>query len=161
MVKRLKDKNAPKRPLSGFILYGNHIRNTNESVKAMPIRDQASAIGKMWKEADDSTKDKFNKEADKLKEEYVIKRAEYEKTDEYRDFIQQSKGEAKTKALTKRKTTRTTGMQLFQAENKRLLAQEGEDASDKRVSANWNDLSEAEKEKYNQEAAKLNKKADN
>merc|ERR1719187_1656838 len=66
-----KDPNAPKRPLSGYMLFVNAVRP--QVVKENPefsVTEVLSAIGKMWADVGASDKEKYNNKAAKLKKAY-------------------------------------------------------------------------------------------
>jgi len=75
-----KDKDAPKRGLSAYILFCNDKRP--ELRKKYPdesITQLASRLGKAWGKLSDSDKKPFNKEAEKDKERYEKEMKKYEK----------------------------------------------------------------------------------
>lgn len=163
MAKKLKDKNAPKRPLSSFILFGNHMRDTDPEVKDLKLHEQARKIGDMWKNATEEVKEEFNKKAAELKAEYAKKREEYEQTDEYKEFQKLSKeGPKETKTKKRKGPTKMSGYRLFISENKE---QNSEDEKDEelagkghmaRCGIKWSRLSDNEKSGYNDRASKMN-----
>jgi len=69
---RKKDPNAPKRPLSAYLLWLGD--NRAAIAKALPdghkFGDVAKAGGERWKEASAATKNKYEDQAKTLKEEY-------------------------------------------------------------------------------------------
>lgn len=162
MVKRLKDKNAPKRPLTGFLLYGNYLRANNENIKALPVTQQATSIAQMWKDLEEGAKEKYNKESEKLKEKYKKDVEAYEKSDSYREF-QEKLSEVKA-GKTKRKRqgpTKMSGYRLFVKENKDNVDDglSAEDAARRHIAKcgkKWRMLSEVERQGYNERAAKMN-----
>ncbi|KAI4291587.1 hypothetical protein PAPHI01_0861 [Pancytospora philotis] len=163
MLKKMKDKNAPKRPLSSFILFGNSLRDSDEKIRALPIQEQASTIGRMWKEADDKTKEPFNTRAAELKQEYDAKRAEYEKTEEYREFQQMSKDNSKAnKKQRSAGPSKMTGYRLFVSENKEATSEDEKDPElagkghMARCGLKWKKLTEAQKNAYTVKAAEMN-----
>lgn len=166
MTKRLKDKNAPKRPLTGFLLYGNYLRSNREEIKTLPVTQQATAIAQMWRDMDPVEKDKYVQESERLKEQYKKDIEEYEKSESYREFqttLAESK-EAKSKKESKKKTRGTikmSGYRLFMKENKENLDEglsEDELAlkSVAKFGKKWKMLSEDERQAYNDRAALMN-----
>jgi len=163
MVKRIKDKNAPKRPLTGFLLFGNYLRSTDENIKAMSVTQQATTIGNMWKKLDENAKQKYNDESEKLKAQYKKDLSEYEKTDSYKDFqntLVENKTEKKKATRKRVGPTKMSGYRLFMKENKDVL-DEGlseEDVNMKHIAKcglQWKRLSEEERLAYNDRAAKM------
>lgn len=161
MVKKLKDKNAPKRPLSSFILFGNQMRKNNNEIKNLPIQEQASAIGKMWRDASEATKEEFNKKAVQLKEEYVRKRKAYEETDEYREFQKMSKEGLKEGKVKKRGPSKMSGYRLFVSECKDAAGSDDKDPELNgkghmaKCGIKWSRLNESEKSAFNDRASKM------
>ncbi|KAI5169816.1 hypothetical protein PAEPH01_1021 [Pancytospora epiphaga] len=162
MAKKLKDKNAPKRPLSSFILFGNYLRETDSSIKDLSIKEQAGAIGQKWKEATEDLKERFNKKAAELKEEYYRKREEYENTEEYKEFQKMVKSGGATKEKKKRGPVKISGYRLFVTENKDPQSEDenDEELAGKNIMARcgvkWSRLTQNLKDEYNERAAKLN-----
>ncbi len=83
MAKKLKDKNAPKRPLSGFLLYGNGLRAHDQNINNLPMKDQVATIEKIWNDLDEKTKQKYTEKSAELHTNYLAQHKAYEKTDEY------------------------------------------------------------------------------
>lgn len=161
MVKRLKDKNAPKRPLSGFLLFGNDMRANDENIKNLPVTQQAPAIAKLWKDLDEGPKSTYAHKAEELKAQYKHDIGEYEKTDSYREFQRALKGSKSDKAKKKRGSSKMSGYRLFVKENKDIINQglDGEASSKKHIAKcgmKWNMLSDKEKMAYNDRAAQMN-----
>jgi len=70
--KKLKDPNAPKKPLSGYLLFAKDVRKENPETKMA-----TKAIAEMWKELDEGKKAKYNKKSKKASEAYKAQIAEY------------------------------------------------------------------------------------
>lgn len=165
MPKRLKDKNAPKRPLTGFLLYGNDLRKNDASIKALPVTQQATAIAKSWKELPESQKDSYNKQSDLLKDAYKKELAAYEQSEDYKKFqealaeYKDSNGKPK-KGKRRQGNTKMSGYRLFVKENKDTV-NEGLDESEigkrhiAKCGMKWKMLSEAEQKAYNDRAAAM------
>lgn len=162
MVKRLKDKNAPKRPLTGFLLYGNDLRKNDSSIKALPVTQQATAIAKNWKELSETEKNSYNQQSEILKQAYKNELSVYEQSDAYKDF-KVAKAEFKdSKIKTKKRqgSTKMSGYRLFVKENKDSINEGlGETDIAKRHIAKcgikWKMLSEEEQKVYNDRAAAM------
>jgi len=90
--KRKKDPNAPKRPMSGYMLFCNanrkSVQKKNPSLK---MTELSGVLGKMWKSASASEKKSFQAEAAKAKKKYDVALRKYKETPEYAAF-QGSKG---------------------------------------------------------------------
>ncbi|ELA41464.1 uncharacterized protein VICG_01448 [Vittaforma corneae ATCC 50505] len=165
MVKRIKDKNAPKRPLTGFLLYGNYLRASDENIKTLPVTQQATAIAQMWKELNESTKQKYNQQSEKLKEQYKKAMEAYEKSDAYKEFqktlAEDKSGNSKGAKKKRQGSTKMSGYRLFVKENKDNVDDglNEEDAGKKHIAKcgmKWKKLSEAERQAYNDRAAQMN-----
>lgn len=154
----LKDKNAPKRPLSSYILFGNHVRSTNEKISALSINEQAAAIAQLWRSASDEEKQKYVEQAALCKEKYAKERAEYEKSSQYQEFLKAQKSGIKPKRAG---STKISGYRLFIMENKDAAQGENDDPElagkghISRCGIKWARLSDAEKQAYNERAAKM------
>lgn len=164
MVKKIKDKNAPKRPPSSFLLFANHTRDTNEAIKNKAIKEQAQEIGQLWQELDEEARKPFLEQAAKLKEEYVEKKDAYEKSEEYREFQRVLK--AGPKEMKKRRgPIKMSGYRLFILENKEHPTQPTADDETAgmnhmaRIGHLWGKLSQEERDQYNERAKAMPKLA--
>lgn len=160
MAKRLKDKNAPKRPLSGFLLFGNDLRANNEDIKNLPVTQQAPAIAKLWKELNEIRRKEYSDKAEEAKAVYKKEVEEYAKTDNYRQF-QKSVKESSEKGKKKRTNTKMSGYRLFVKENKENIDKglDTDDSAKKYIAKcglQWKALDESEKTAYNERAAQMN-----
>jgi len=81
--KKKKDPNAPKRPLSSYMLYCQDHRKevVNDNPKE-PVTEIAKILGKMWKKVGATEKKKFEKEAEKRKEKYTQEMKKYKPSKE-------------------------------------------------------------------------------
>jgi poly(A) polymerase Pap1 len=70
-----KDPNEPKRPATAYMLYSAHIRE--EMKKKGEAQPQMKDLGEMWNKLEESEKEKFNTEAQQLKEQNDRQMAEY------------------------------------------------------------------------------------
>merc|ERR1719219_2454395 len=101
MVKAPKDPNAPKRPLSAYMLWAAATRD--EVVEDNPEfsnTDVARFLGKMWKDVGEGEKEPFVQKAEKLKAKYESAKAKYIKSSGYKKFQEELK-EWKAKAAKK------------------------------------------------------------
>merc|ERR1719204_2725551 len=82
-----KDKNAPKRPLSAYMVYVNQVRDDvvadNPDMKATDVLQE---IGGMWRDLDDAAKAKLEGKAKKLKSKYEMDLEAYQKTKKYKAY---------------------------------------------------------------------------
>eukprot|EP00943_MAST-04B_sp_MAST-4B-sp1_P006441 g6441.t1 len=77
-----KDKDAPKRPLSAFLLFSKDRRKevrtqTKTNNPNAGVTDVAKALGEEWRNASEQEKDKFVKHAEFLKAQYDLVKAKY------------------------------------------------------------------------------------
>ncbi|GAV02645.1 hypothetical protein RvY_13184 [Ramazzottius varieornatus] len=84
-----KDPNAPTRPLSAYLLFlldkQEEIRKDNSEITG--VADVTRMVGAAWREITPETKKKYEKKAAIEKEKYHQEMAEYEKTQDHRDWV--------------------------------------------------------------------------
>merc|ERR1719334_463240 len=101
-----KDPNAPKRPLSGYMIFVNAVRP--QVVKDNPdfsVTEVLSAIGKMWADVGSSDKEKYNNKAAKAKKAYEKELAKYKTTSKYKKYQAEKEVYDATQKLTRAKLT--------------------------------------------------------
>merc|ERR1712034_83650 len=77
-MKKPKDKNAPKRPMSSYFVFLKEVRpSVVEDNEDLSIGEIRKTIGKMWGNLDDAKKAKYQAKANKLKSAYEKKLAAY------------------------------------------------------------------------------------
>jgi hypothetical protein len=80
-AKKVKDPNAPKRPLSAYFLFMNvarpQVKKENPDFK---IGDIAKEMGKMWGVITPAEKSKYEKEAAGAKKKWEAEKAAYEQS---------------------------------------------------------------------------------
>lgn len=116
--KKLKDPNAPKRPLSSYMLYSQERRAKDESLKEVKITEQTKVISAKWNTMTEDEKKPYVDLAKIKKKEYEKVIEEYKKTDEYKSFQEQL---AEAESNKKKKSTpkqNMTGQKLFVKEFK-------------------------------------------
>ncbi|KAI5149659.1 hypothetical protein ENBRE01_1041 [Enteropsectra breve] len=163
MVKKMKDKNAPKKPKTSFLLFGEDKRSQDPALKAMKINEQAAIIAKQWKEISPEEKEKYVQKAEELKKDYTVRKAEYEKTDDYKNFLEASKAskskkEGITKKAKKTGKAKEEGYDAFVNEMKDASNDENDlelagKSFKERCAVKWSRLSAEEKKNYAQEEA--------
>eukprot|EP00798_Chlamydomonas_sp_ICE-L_P004607 gene4607-14800_t len=76
-VKKEKDPNAPKKPLSGYMFF---CKDNREAVKekdsSLKITEIASELGRMWKALTDEEKKPYQEQAEKDKVRYAKEKGE-------------------------------------------------------------------------------------
>merc|ERR1711898_53367 len=87
-AKKPKDKNAPKRPLSAYMLFSADNRKgvTAEVGSASNVTLIAKKLGQRWAKASEDEKAEYRAQAADVKADYAEERAEYEKSREYADY---------------------------------------------------------------------------
>jgi len=171
-----KDKNAPKRSLSGYMLFGNAKRSeVTRKHPNLKMTEKSSVIAKMWKEATAAQKKPFEKTAAKDKKRYHDEMAAYRETPEFAAF-QNSKGskqllqkvckkfgikakgkKGKFPADPKAPKRPSSGFFLFTAENRPRVAKKctGVGAIAKQLGQDWKNCNADVKAKFQAKAAKL------
>lgn len=171
-----KDKNAPKRSLSGYMLFCNNIRAKMQ--RANPeasMLDMAKLMGAKWGTMSDSQKKPFNAKAAKAKQAYNKKMDKYKQTAQYKEFQAKNNVGALVKKVCKqfgidckkRNPTKfvndpnapsraASGFFLFGASVRPALLKKfkGQPVSvvAKAIGEQWKSISDAEKAKWNKKA---------
>ena len=79
--KRPRDPDAPKAPLSAYLLFSRDKRiEFKESHSELESKDVMKEIARQWRELDPELKKAYNDEAETLKQNHAILQAEYEKS---------------------------------------------------------------------------------
>lgn len=81
-----RDKNAPKRPPSAYIMFSNDMR-AKINDKSKTFTEMAKTIGELWKNLDPNKKQAYELEAMKAKDAYQIAMQQYRKTSEHKVMI--------------------------------------------------------------------------
>merc|ERR1712002_569172 len=76
--KKVKDPNAPKRPMSAYFLFMNATRpKVKKENPDFGIGDIAKELGRQWAEITPAEKSKFDKEAAIAKKKWEVEKAAY------------------------------------------------------------------------------------
>ena len=81
-----RDKNAPKRPPSAYIMFSNDMRKKIND-KSKTFTEMPKTIGEQWKNLDPNKKQAYELEAMKSKDAYHIAMQQYRKTSDYKVMI--------------------------------------------------------------------------
>jgi len=82
-AKKTKDENAPKRPLTSYMLFSQSKRKEIlEANPTMKVTEVAKEIGALWKNISAEEKQPFIEQAEKLKKAYQIEKSKYDATQE-------------------------------------------------------------------------------
>ncbi|EED42816.1 chromatin-associated protein [Enterocytozoon bieneusi H348] len=86
--KKPKDKNAPKKPCSSYMLFGHELRKNDATIKALKVTEQAKQIGERWNALTEAEKSKYEKKAMEAKEKFYQRVGEFLKTpNNYQDYL--------------------------------------------------------------------------
>jgi len=79
--KKEKDPNAPKKPVTSFLVYSAEMRPiVREEYPELKVTEVAKELGKRWKELSDGEKKPYKVMADAEKAKYTKAMAAYEKS---------------------------------------------------------------------------------
>ncbi|XP_016331372.1 high mobility group protein 20A-like [Sinocyclocheilus anshuiensis] len=85
--KPLKDSNAPKAPLTGYVRFMNEHREQLRAERPdMPFPEITRMLGNEWSKLPPEEKQRYLDEADKDKERYMRELEQYQKTEAYKHF---------------------------------------------------------------------------
>jgi hypothetical protein len=97
-----KDLNAPKRPLSGYILFSNAKRlSVSKNFPTLSFTELGSKLASMWRDLGESQKAVWTGKSAKAKEKYQVQLARYHETDKYKEFCEQKANFQKSKERAK------------------------------------------------------------
>ncbi|ORZ00944.1 hypothetical protein BCR43DRAFT_486084 [Syncephalastrum racemosum] len=80
-----RDKNAPVKPPSAYIMFSNHARAQMKEHN-MSFADMAKSVGDQWKNLSQEEKQKYERTAMQAKDEYLVELEQYRKTPEYHKY---------------------------------------------------------------------------
>ncbi|XP_052399292.1 high mobility group protein 20A-like isoform X3 [Carassius gibelio] len=85
--KPLKDSNAPKAPLTGYVRFMNERREQLRAERPdVPFPEITRMLGNEWSKLPPEEKQRYLDEADKDKERYMRELEQYQKTEAYKHF---------------------------------------------------------------------------
>merc|ERR1712188_181975 len=102
VAKKPKDKNAPKRPMSAFMLFSNDMRpKVQAELGTKDFSEVAEKVSELWQNISESAKAKYAKTLAKYKKSKQC--AEYEqKVAEWKQAVKNAKKAAKLEAAPKK-----------------------------------------------------------
>ncbi|CAB4011436.1 Hypothetical predicted protein [Paramuricea clavata] len=105
--KSLKDSNAPKAPLTGYVRFLNeHREKVRQEKPELPFYEITKILGTMWSQMPQEQKQSYLNEAEKDKERYSKELVEYQQTDAYKSFVaKQEKAERERENSGNQKST--------------------------------------------------------
>ncbi|EFC49119.1 hypothetical protein NAEGRDRAFT_82958 [Naegleria gruberi] len=81
--KAKKDKDAPKRPLTSYMIFSQEMRKKLlEEDSTLKVTEVAKKVGALWKKMSDEQKKPYIAQAEKLKAAYKVQKEEYDATHE-------------------------------------------------------------------------------
>jgi hypothetical protein len=146
-----KDKNAPKRPCSGYILFCNdyreEVRRKNPELK---FSELSSYLSGMWKEASEKIRNKYNEKSEKDRERYHQEMKEYVPP-------KKEETEKKEKKEKKDKPKRNPSGYILYCNSVREKVRKnnpsfGPKEVTKRLAEMWNNLNEKDKMVFNEKS---------
>ena len=149
-VKKEKDPDAPKRPLTPYILFCMEKRDTVKTDNpSMGGKEVTTELGRLWKELTDDEKDIYKKKYQEDKVRYASELSNYESPDE-------SPTEKKTVKKSNKKTTgpkRGLSSYIFFCQENRAVVKADEpdfDAKEvtRELGRRWSALSDTDKEPF-------------
>jgi len=169
MVKAPKDPNAPKRPLSAYMLWA---AATRESVVAkypdFSITEVATELGKMWKDVTDKEKAQYISQNSTLKETYVKAMKKYKESSSYRkhqEVVAEHKKKMDRKHYKKdpnapKRPPSAYMIYISEVRDKVVKENPGIEVNDvlKKIGSLWRNLDKKEEAKYQKKAEKLRAK---
>ena len=149
--KKEKDPAAPKRPKSSYIIFcgakRDEIKKKNPEMKATEI---TSKLGEIWQSLNDKQKKKYVDEAGKDKERYEEEMNEYVPSEGF-----EKKGKKKSKAK-----RAPSGYIIFCQDKREEIKSENPEMKateiTKELGRQWKELSQEEKDEYNQRSKDMN-----
>jgi len=165
MVKRVKDENAPKRPLSAYLLWANENREAvKEENPDAAMTDLSKILGDKWKALSEGAKKKYQDNFQKKSEKYHKAMEKYKKTPQYAahaalvkeaKLVESKKPFRKDENAPKRPPT---GYLLWTGIERPKYMKKNPEAPVtevmKALAAQWKDMPESERQKFNDKAAK-------
>merc|ERR1719480_772861 len=162
MVRKFKDANAPTRPLSAYMLFGQANRSRITKRVGNAVTEVAKAIGAEWGALTDAKKAPFQKKAEAAKAKYQKALAKYKQSAKYQKYLEEKAAfDRKQKVLAvtepKGKPKRAmSGYMLYTASVRDQLNKKGITgiAVSSEASKMWNALSDAKKAPFQAKASK-------
>jgi len=170
-----KDKNAPKKPLTGYFKFlGAKRGSIKEANPKLTHKELTKQCGVEWNKLDKDGKAVWNEGVKAAMDVYKKKMAEYKTTDLFKEF-QAAQKELKAKKIKKKKFKKdinapkrpSTAYFIFCSKVRKDVVAELPDADKKKIAVaakimgkRWKALSEEERQNYKDTGAKLKVKYD-
>lgn len=161
-VKKLKDVNAPKAPLTPYLRFGAEQRKRDPTVNSLPVGQQGKIISEMWKNCSEEDKEKLREEYAVDKQKYAEELVAYKETDSYKEFLKRKEALDIDSGKKKKKNVQSAYNVYFK-EQYPLVAASNKDLAMKdvgsKVAKQWKAMNEEEKKVYKERADRFNKEA--
>ena len=112
--KLLKDENAPKRPVTGYVLFMNQRREAlmKENV-GLPFAEITKLVGEEWSSMSLEQKSLFLNAAKKKKEAYLKELKSYQQSDSYKKLLKNSQSNDNVNGSTSKVESRRSSSKSF------------------------------------------------
>jgi hypothetical protein len=161
-VKKLKDVNAPKAPLTPYLRFGAEQRKRDPAVNSLPVGQQGKILSEMWKNCSEEEKEKLKAEYAVDKQKYVEEFEAYKQTDSYKDWLKRKEALEVDSVKKKKKNSQSAYNVYFKEQYPSVAAKNKELAMKdvgSEVAKQWKAMSEEDKKVYKEKAEKINKEA--
>ena len=166
--KKKKDPNAPKGPMSAYMLFGNYMRGVlKEQSPDLSFTEVGKELGVRWKDMDETAKKEWQEKAEADKQRHAAEMADYEPPSGDDDDEEDTKKGKKRKAAKDPNAPKKPmgAYFLWMAETRAATKAANSEATtgelSKIMGAEWKALGEEEKAKFNakvqEETAKYKK----
>ncbi|KKO96580.1 hypothetical protein THAR02_11316 [Trichoderma harzianum] len=81
------DQNAPERPMSGYVLFSNKLRESLKGDRSLTFTEIAKLVGEHWQNLSLPEREVYEGQARRSKERYYREMAVYKETPEYRKYM--------------------------------------------------------------------------
>lgn len=156
-VKKPKDKNAPKPPLSAYLRFGKQQRAADPTLSALPVVKQGKVLSEMWSQLSEGAKEEYKNEYLKDREAYMEELEAYKKTDKYKEYQELLKA---TKYGKDKKPKKQSAYNEYYKEQYGLIFKDNKTLEMKDITAiivkNWKEIDNKTKQIYVDRANKVN-----
>ncbi len=91
----IKDINAPRAPLTGYVRFLNdHREKIRSENPELPFHEITKILGQQWSNLQQDQKQQYLEEAEKDKERYMSELEDYQQSELYKDFMERKRKEA-------------------------------------------------------------------
>lgn len=174
-LRKTANKEAPKRPKSGYMIFAGEIRErVQKEVQEAGggMGDIGKKISEEWQAVSEAKRAEYGEQSARLKETFDVEFAEYKKTDAFKNFLtQKAQLEAKQK-LKKNQRTKladapkrpASAYALYRSEIMPKIVEECKGLTmgemGKKVAGLWAEVPEEQKKGYQETAVKLKEEYD-